>query len=624
MIGIHSVMYGRVLGFAFRVAALALATAAVCLALGVRELPANLALPAAAGAAVALAPLFWGGGGGLAELAAWCVAAGSLGPLWASVALPIFATAALRTAAVATAWIALCHAPLWARAQSGRGAAGAPESASRLEPMRAALVIGLLLLGAAPAWLDPVASASAASRTAGALALDSSPLVHLAVATHADLLRAPWFYAVSTLGSSRFEYPGYASVLGADGLLALLAWLAAAVWIRRRAQTRPSHRLQSRPGEPSMTLVSSPRARATLAVVTPALLAAVLAFGAAPLRAAPQLDPHLRAQAKASIARGLDFLRQRQAPDGSWSRSVGITALDVRAFLESPLGYSEKNGKVITQPLAFILSRNHPNGSISEGDVNSAYNTSTSIMALVATNDPRYRATIDAGQRYLESVQVDEREGYTPDKPWYGGIGYSDDARPDMPNQFMALQALKASSLDPKSPVWQRAIKFLDRSQNRSESNDQKWAGNDGGFIYMPGKNTGPFQGTQSYGTETAAGLISLLYAGVDKKDPRVQDAFNWMRRHYTLDYVPGSDGSQAGIYFYYYAFAYCMQAMGQPIIVDGHGRRHNWRNDIVRKLVGLQRADGSWINSKSSLWWQDNPDLVTAWSVNALNPALK
>lgn len=374
-----------------------------------------------------------------------------------------------------------------------------------------------------------------------------------------------------------------------------------------------------------MIFDSCPRTRAILAGVTPALTACLLIFAAAPAHAASRLDPHLRAEAKASIKRGLDFLRKRQAADGSWSRSVGITALDVRAFLESPLGYSEKNGKVITQPLAYILAEGHPNGSISESNENGAYNTSTSIMALVATDDPRYRTAIEAGQRYLKSVQFDQADGVTPDQPRYGGIGYeTDDSQPDMPNQFLALQALKASSLDPKSPVWQRAIKFLDRSQNRSESNDQKWAGNDGGFLYRPGGNDPPFKGTESYGTSTAEGLISLLYAGVDKKDPRVQAAFNWIRRHYTLDSVPGTDGSQAGVYFYYYAFAYCMQAMGQPIIVDGHGRRHNWRNDIVRKLLSLQRADGSWVNSKSSLWWQDNPDLVTAWSVNALNQALE
>lgn len=372
-----------------------------------------------------------------------------------------------------------------------------------------------------------------------------------------------------------------------------------------------------------MIHASRPRARAifTRAALLPA--AALLALGAPQLRADPGLDPQVRADAQAAIERGLAYLRGRQAPNGSWSRSVGITALDLRAFLESPHGYSEQDGSLIARPIAFILSQRHADGSISEGKVNSGYNTSTSIMALVATHNSQYQSTIEAGQRYLKSIQIDEDDGYTPKQAWYGGVGYSDDDRPDMSNQFLALQALKASSLDPKDPVWQKALQFINRSQNRSESNDQKWAKNDGGFIYMPGMNTGPFKGTESYGTMTSAGLISLLYAGVDKKDPRVQDAYNWMRQHYTLDFVPGTDRKD-GIYYFYYAFAYCMAGIGEPIVVDGRGRQHNWRNELARKLVSLQRSDGSWINADSSLWWQDNPDLVTAWSVNALNQALK
>ena len=45
-----------------------------------------------------------------------------------------------------------------------------------------------------------------------------------------------------------------------------------------------------------------------------------------------------------------------------------------------------------------------------------------------------------------------------------------------MSNVYIALEGLKAASTDPKDPVWQKALVFVNRSQNRSESNDQKWA----------------------------------------------------------------------------------------------------------------------------------------------------
>ncbi|MBS0366368.1 MAG: terpene cyclase/mutase family protein [Proteobacteria bacterium] len=349
----------------------------------------------------------------------------------------------------------------------------------------------------------------------------------------------------------------------------------------------------------------------------------LLALGVSQSRAQATMSPQLRGDTGKAIEHGLAFLRTRQAANGSWSKSVGVTALDVRGFLESPNGPAKQDGPLVARSIAFILGKRHPDGSISEAHVNSGYNTSTSLLALAATRDPKYRPVIEAGQAYLKHIQIGESEGYGPDKPWYGGIGYSDDDRPDMSNQYLALQALKATALDPKDPVWQRALKFVNRSQNRSESNDQKWAGNDGGFIYMPGMNTAPFKGTESYGTMTSAGLVSLLYAGVDRKDPRVQDAFKWIRNHYTLDVVPGTERKD-GIYYFYYAFAYCMGAYGDATVTDGKGRPHNWREDLARKLLALQRPDGSWINTDSSMWWQDNPDLVTAFSVNALNQTLK
>ncbi len=359
--------------------------------------------------------------------------------------------------------------------------------------------------------------------------------------------------------------------------------------------------------------------------VAAALLAVALlgASASAPAADAPAVDPQVRARAEAAVARGLAFLKGRQTPDGAWSKSVGITGLVAHGYLDSPNGGAAANAPVVAKALEFILSKRNPDGSISEGKVNAGYNTAISITTLVATHDARHRDAIKGGQDYLKKIQIDEGEGFHSKQPWYGGIGYSDDERPDMSNQFFALQALRASSVDPKDPVWDKALKFINRSQNRSESNDQTWAGNDGGFIYMPGMNTEPFRGTDSYGTMTSAGLISLLYAGVDKQDPRVQDAYKWIRLHYTLDTVPGTTRKD-GIYYFYYAFAQCMAAYGEATVTDGKGQRHQWRNDLASKLVSLQREDGSWINADSAMWWQDNPDLVTAWSVNALNQLLR
>jgi len=229
-----------------------------------------------------------------------------------------------------------------------------------------------------------------------------------------------------------------------------------------------------------------------------------------------------------------------------------------------------------------------------------------------------------AGRKFLATHQVDEEEGYKPDHPFYGGIGYGGGERPDLSNLYVTLEGLKAAATDPKDPVWQKALTFVNRTQNRSESNDQKWAANDGGFAYRPGSNPPEYEnGTSSYGGMTAAGLLSLLFAGVDKTDPRVQAAYKWMTANYTLDVNPGTS-KKHGLFYFYNAFAKVMLAYGEDVFTDGKGQKHNWRNELAQKLLGLQAADGSWANADSNAWWEDRPQLVTAWSVIALEHALK
>ena len=130
----------------------------------------------------------------------------------------------------------------------------------------------------------------------------------------------------------------------------------------------------------------------------------------------------------------------------------------------------------------FIVSNVNPDGSIVERAHDESYNTAVSIAALTALKDPKYAAVIAGGQKYIAATQMAESRGFTPLNPWYGGIGYGGDRRPDMSNFYVALEAMRATSYDPKDPIWQKALVFASRMQNRSESNDQKWAANDGGF----------------------------------------------------------------------------------------------------------------------------------------------
>ena len=354
------------------------------------------------------------------------------------------------------------------------------------------------------------------------------------------------------------------------------------------------------------------------------VLPACAALAAPSARAANAMDPELQRRAKRAVAGGLHYLRGQQAEDGSMLKSVGITALALRAFLESPEKYSESDGAFITRQVAYLLANVKADGSISTTLQATAYNTAVALNALAATKNPKYDAVMAAGRKFLLSHQVDEDDGYKPDHPFYGGIGYGGGERPDLSNVYIALEGLKAASTDPKDAVWQKALLFVNRTQNRSESNDQKWAANDGGFAYRPGSNPPEYEnGTASYGGMTAAGLLSLLFAGVDKADPRVQAAYKWMSANYTLETNPGTN-KKHGLFYFYNAFAKVMLAYGEDTVTDGKGQKHNWRNELAQKLLSLQAADGSWANRDSNAWWEDRPQLVTAWSVIALEQALK
>ena len=333
------------------------------------------------------------------------------------------------------------------------------------------------------------------------------------------------------------------------------------------------------------------------------------------------MAPELKSQAKRATDNGLRFLREQQAEDGSWSSSVGITALALRAFLQSRRHYTEEDGPFITRPVNYLLSHVKEDGSISESINNRNYNTAVAITALQATGNPAHDKVIENGQKFLKGLQLTEKDGYAPDHKFYGGIGYGGDERPDLSNAYLAIEALKASSLDSNDPVWEKALMFVSRSQNNSETNDLKWAKNDGGFAYMPGYS--PHGDAVSYGSMTHAGLISLLFAGVDKNDPRVIAAYKWIQNNYTLDKNPGAKNNQ-GLFYYYNAFAKSMAAYGEQDITDSNGVKHNWRNDLSRKLLALQNKDGSWINKDSPRWWEGNKHLVTAWSVISLNYVIR
>ncbi len=203
----------------------------------------------------------------------------------------------------------------------------------------------------------------------------------------------------------------------------------------------------------------------------------------------------------------------------------------------------------------------------------------------------------------------------------------------------MAIEALHDAGLKPGDPAFEAAIKFISRTQNRSESNDQKWAIDDGGFVYTPanggvseaGEYTGPNgqRIVRSYGSMTYAGLKSMLYAGLSKEDPHVKAAWDWIRKNWTLESNPGiqyantkdAHSSQYGLYYYYHTLARALRAYGDPTLTDAKGEPHDWRVELLAQLSKEQQPDGSFKGEQK--WMENRPALSTAFAVLAAEEAM-
>ncbi len=337
----------------------------------------------------------------------------------------------------------------------------------------------------------------------------------------------------------------------------------------------------------------------------------------------------LAANVDKSRTKAIEFLKTSQMKDGSWTtpRTSGITALVVYALIDSGVPVTDP---VVAKGLQRIAGYAQPTGEIAApGSPHASYETSVSVMALVAGNTGgQFTEIIKKAEQYLRGAQYSEANNTDNADVAYGGAGYkAGGGKPDLSTTVFFLDALKATGATEQDPAVQKALVFLSRCQNlESEHNTTPQAAkiNDGGFYYNPnGPGVSPAGqsdegGLRSYGSMTYAGFKSMLYAGLKADDPRVKAALDWISKNYTLEENPGLGAG--GLYYYYYLFAKAMEANGVNEFTDAKGAKHNWRNELALQLIALQKANGNWLNDRSSRWMEGDPNLATAYALVALN----
>ncbi len=355
--------------------------------------------------------------------------------------------------------------------------------------------------------------------------------------------------------------------------------------------------------------------------------------GAKPI-VAQNTDPQ-RAISQRVLRSGARYLIASQEESGAWFSQAGpgVTCLVLKALIQEP-SVGPKHAAV-RRGLEFVAKFQRDDGGFysAEGLLRN-YETCVALSLFALLDEPAYKKRAAAAQKFLKDGQWDESEGKSIDDPWYGGAGYGRHKRPDLSNTQMMLEALHDSGLPKDDPTYQKALVFIQRSQMLTESNDQPFAkgSSDGGFIYTPANNGESKAGThevngrielRSYGTMTYAGFKSMLYAGVERDDPRVKAALDWIGRYWTLDFNPNMPQKQSreGLYYYYHVFARALAAWNEETVKDQIGREHHWRRELVEKLAKLQRKDGSWVN-EADRWMEGHPALTTAYAMLALQAA--
>jgi hypothetical protein len=295
------------------------------------------------------------------------------------------------------------------------------------------------------------------------------------------------------------------------------------------------------------------------------------------------------ARTEAAVDAALAWLAANQSPDGRWNprtleggretrvhghdrgsagadADTGITGLAVLSFLAA--GHSHLDGpfrKNVQHGLEFLLRSQGSDGNLA-GPARTFARMYCHGMAALAISEA-YAMT---GDRRL-APHVERAMAYTvaSQHPAQGGWRYQPGDLGDMSQfgwQVMALKSAELAGVAIPQRTQDGMRRFL-----RSAS-----AGPNGGLAsYRPGEKVTP--------TMTAEALACRFFLGIDREDPAVDEAANYLVLHLPDDGTPN-------LYYWYYAQISLHQ------LQDGRWRR--WNGAVQDRLLASQRTDGAFAGS--------------------------
>ncbi len=288
-----------------------------------------------------------------------------------------------------------------------------------------------------------------------------------------------------------------------------------------------------------------------------------------PHRAATATESELNDSVRASVEKGLAWLADKQAADGSfgglshYGPHVGITALGGMAFMaEGSLPGRGRYGENVDRAVTFVLSRGSESGLLAaEASHGPMYGHGFAALFLAEVYGmsprPEVREGVRRAVRLIVNTQNDE-----------GGWRYQP-VRADADIsvticQVMALRAARNAGVYVDRAVVDKAIEYVKTSQNP-----------DGGFRYMLSSGGSAF-------ARSAAGVAALQYAGIYGGD-EIDRGLDYLKR-----FIPPKEQT-VGHYFYGHYYA------AQAMFIAGDRVWAEWWPAIRDELLEKQAPEGSW-----------------------------
>ncbi|MEM0982383.1 MAG: prenyltransferase/squalene oxidase repeat-containing protein [Planctomycetota bacterium] len=289
------------------------------------------------------------------------------------------------------------------------------------------------------------------------------------------------------------------------------------------------------------------------------------------------LEGEITAELDRAVERGLAYLAERQAEDGSFEggrfgKNVAITSLACLAFMaDGHLPGRGEYGEMIDRGVRFVVDNVAENGLIASdaahgpmyghgfatlflGEVYGMTQGGADTQLAARTHEALVKAI-----RLIERTQNDEG-GWR-----YNPVPYDADVSVTI-CEIMALRSARNAGLEVDAAVIDKAVEYVRRCQNR-----------DGGFRYQA-------DGGSSAWPRSAAGVASLYYAGI-YDDVAIDRGLDYLERAA----FPGRGNRTRAHYFY--GHYYAVQAM----FLAGGDNWARWWPAVREELLQSQLEDGSW-----------------------------